>query len=354
MNVLIVSSYPPRHCGIGAYARDQVAGLLAAGDRVTVLSPPDGDGDMTAEFLGGRAFRTAARMGRPFDRLVVHFQPALYYRARAPLSKVSTSLSLLWLVLRRRRTEILVHEADRPIRWRPDYLLLGLAFRLAPCLVFHTEAERREVGRQYGMGLRGRVIPHAMLPATPLPPSRQQARRTLGIDVPGPVFVCAGFIQPSKGFDRAVDAFASAGRGSLFVVGSLREETEENREHADLLARRCAETPGAKFVRRYLSDEDFDLWLAAADMLVLPYRRSWSSGVLARAHAIGTPAVVSGVGGLAEQAGAGDVVVSDDAALAGALRRAVARTEGRASAPFPSETRYARDPGSSEPARDPT
>jgi uncharacterized protein (TIGR02300 family) len=50
-----------------------------------------------------------------------------------------------------------------------------------------------------------------------------------------------------------------------------------------------------------------------------PYRRSWSSGALARAQSIGVPAIVTAVGGLAEQAGPGDVVIEDDAGLARAM-----------------------------------
>ena len=144
MRILVVSSYPPRHCGIGAYARDHVHELRATGHEVTVLTAPDGHGDRTAELLGGKAFRVAARIGRRFDRVIVHFQPALYYRPRAPLSKIATSASLLWLALRRPALRIVVHEADPPVRWRPDYLLLALAFRVAGRVAFHTDAERRE------------------------------------------------------------------------------------------------------------------------------------------------------------------------------------------------------------------
>ena len=95
MKVLVVSSYPPRHCGIGAYSRDQVSRLRSEGNEVTVLSPPDGQGDLRVAFAGGRPFFRAARMSRRFDLVVVHFQPALYYRARAPLSKIMTSAGLL-------------------------------------------------------------------------------------------------------------------------------------------------------------------------------------------------------------------------------------------------------------------
>src|SRR5437868_4005783 len=99
MRLLVVSSSPPRRCGIGAYAAAQVRALREAGDEVTVLSPPDGDGDVRARFVGGAAFLRAAAMGGRFDRIVVHFQPALYFAPRRPVSKVLTAAALLSLAV---------------------------------------------------------------------------------------------------------------------------------------------------------------------------------------------------------------------------------------------------------------
>jgi glycosyltransferase involved in cell wall biosynthesis len=323
MNVLVVSTFPPRHCGIGAYARDQVAAMREAGDNVTVLSPPDGDGDIRVPFFGGRPFFRAVRKAGRFDRVVVHFQPVLYYRPRAPISKVLTSAGLLSLVLLRSgRTEIVVHEADPPKRRRPDYVLLRWAFAHAGKMWFHTQAERTALERDYRVLVRGEIVPHRVHPFRVA--SRKEARAALGIPAGETVFVCAGFLQPSKGFDRAVDAFPAAEGGSLYIVGSVRDRTPENEAFARALAEQAAASPGVTFLERFLSDEEFDLWVAAADWLVLPYRRSWSSGVLARAQVLGTPAIVAAVGGLPEQAGMKDVVVHDDEELARAFRAAVA------------------------------
>jgi glycosyltransferase involved in cell wall biosynthesis len=325
VRVLVVSSYPPRHCGIGSYARDQVERLRAEGHRVTVLTAPDGEGDLTASLLGGSAFLTAARVGGRFDRIVVHFQPALYYRPHRPVSKVLTSLSFLVLaVARRRRLEVVVHEADQPKQWRPDYALLRLVFRLAGTVSFHTEAERTALERDYRVRVRGRLIPHTVAARTAT--GREEARDRLGLPRDGgPIFVCAGFLQPSKGFDRAIEAFDRSGTGGgrdgarLYVVGSVRDPSPENLAFSRRLSERAGSVGGVTIVDRFVSDEEFDLWVAAADRIVLPYRRSWSSGILARAHALGTPAIVAAVGGLAEQANEHDVVVHDDAELAGAL-----------------------------------
>lgn len=310
MRILVVSSYPPRHCGIGAYARDHVARLREEGHEVTVLTAADGDGDLQAELLGGRAFFRAARIGGRFDRIMVHFQPALYYRPRAPLSKVVTSLGLWWLTARR-PTEIVVHEADPPIRWRPDYALLRAAFGRAAALLFHTRAEWSALESAYGIKVRGSVMRHLVHPVLE-EIDRDDARRALGIDPGGPVFVVPGFIQPSKGIDRILAAFEGGGAARLWIVGSVRDRTAENDAYVEMLRRRTEQELRMHLIEQFLGDEEFDRWIAAADWVLLPYRTSWSSGVLARAQALGTPAMVTDVGGLSEQAGEDDVVVPND------------------------------------------
>jgi glycosyltransferase involved in cell wall biosynthesis len=332
--VLIVSSYPPRHCGIGAYAATQAERLRGAGADVIVISPPDGAGDVRVDFLAsGAVFREAARRGEAADRIVVHFQPALYYRpgAKAWSQKIRTSAALLALVRRRPQTEILVHEADEPVRWRPDYVLLRRAFGRAT-LLFHTDAERVALQRDYRLdAVRSRIVDHTEGVTVHDAPGRGEARRRLGLPADEPVFLCAGFLHRDKGYDRAVRAFAAAGSpGRLDVVGSVRDVTPENAACADELGELAAATPGVSLHEDFVPDAEFDEWMAAADAVILPYRRSWSSGALARAHAIGTPALVSDAGGLPEQAGPNDTVFRSDDELAGLIRETAA---SRARAP---------------------
>jgi glycosyltransferase involved in cell wall biosynthesis len=327
VRVLVVAPYPPRRDGIASYAAVQVQRLREAGHTVTVLSPPDGDGDVRAEFLGGGAFRRAAALAPGHDRVVVHFQPSLYYLPRAPRSKIATSRALLSLC-RRPNVEILVHEADPPKLWRPDYALLAAAFRRAPRLWFHTLAEQAALERGYRVRTRGALVRHRdgiRVHAI----GRDEARRRLGVDPEEPLLVCPGFVHPDKGFDRAVEALARAGEGTLVVVGSVREASPANVTYASRLRGACAATPGASWREGFVSDGDLDAWIAAADAVVLPYRRSWSSGMLARAQALGTPAIVARVGGLPEQAEDADVVFDTDQELETAMRDAVARAAGR-------------------------
>jgi glycosyltransferase involved in cell wall biosynthesis len=316
-----VSSYPPRRCGIGAYAHTQVERLRAEGHQVRVISPPDGEGDTRLPFSGGRPFREAARRGRGADRIIVHFQPLLYYRPRAPVSKIATSMALLRLCRSRPQTEILVHEADRPKRWRPDYVLLRRAFRAAPVLLFHTTAERDRLEREYGVRVRARLVPHIEGVTVHASPGREAARARLGLPADERILVAPGFLHPDKGLDRAMEAQRLLGTGRLYVAGSVKDRTPRNEAHAARLRRLAAEIRGVELRERYLDDEEFDAWIAAADAVVLPYRRSWSSGALARAQALETPAIVMDVGGLAEQASERDVVVRDEDELRAAMAR---------------------------------
>jgi glycosyltransferase involved in cell wall biosynthesis len=316
MRILVVSSYPPRHCGIGAYASGQVARLRAQGHEVTVLSPPDGSGDRRVDFLDGRAFRVAAELGPGFDRVILHFEPGIYIRRRAPWSKLRTSWSLLRLVARVPQLEIVVHETyPAPIAWRPDHRLLRRALARAH-LEVHTEAERASLERTYRPGHPVGVIPHTDGIELHGGLDRAAARARLGIAPDERLWVCAGFIHPDKGYERAILAFEEAGSpGRLVVIASVRSQTSANADYERWIASLSERVPGVDLLDRYVPDDEFDAWIAAADAVVLPYRRAWSSGVLARAQTIGTPAIVSDAGGLADQAGPGDTVFHDDAEL---------------------------------------
>ncbi|MGZ4108596.1 MAG: glycosyltransferase family 4 protein [Actinomycetota bacterium] len=340
--VLVVSAFPPRHCGIGAYAAAQVERLRAEGDHVVVLSPPDGDGDLRVPFIGGAALRRAASIGGGFDRIVVHYETGIWFRPRSPVTHVLTAASLAWLAFRRPQLEIVVHEAHRPPSLlRPDYALLRLAFSRA-ALRFHTRAEQRAFEAAYEVRTRSAIVPHVDGITVHASLSRSAARKRLGLDVAGPLFVCAGFLQPDKAFERAIRAFATAGsNGRLVIVGSIRDATDENVRYAADLRALAERSENVEMLERFVSDEEFDAWVTAADVFVLPYRGAWSSGAFARAQRLGTPTLVSDAGGLAEQAGERDRVFHTDEELVELMRDAM-RTPAR-------RRRRAPTPGAGDP-----
>ncbi|WP_436527322.1 glycosyltransferase [Actinoplanes sp. HUAS TT8] len=109
-----------------------------------------------------------------------------------------------------------------------------------------------------------------------------------------------GTIRPYKGLEDLIEAFAAVGPGyQLTVVG---ETWEGWTLPADLIAASPARDR-ITFVNRYVPDAEVNEYFAAADAVVLPYRRSSASGPLHIAMSHGLPVVVTSVGGLVEAAG---------------------------------------------------
>lgn len=141
-----------------------------------------------------------------------------------------------------------------------------------------------------------------------------------------------GVIRPYKGVEDLVAAFD-------LLPTDVRESSRlvivgETWEGWTLPLEAVAASPNADritVVNRYVDDGEVSEHFAAADAVVLPYRRSSSSGPLHIAMSSGLPVVVSSVGGLVEAAGdyAGATFVppADPAALAAALQE-LPRTRG--------------------------
>lgn len=111
-----------------------------------------------------------------------------------------------------------------------------------------------------------------------------------------PRFLLFGRLRAYKGLDLLRDAWplllARCPGATLRVVGEGDPEA---------LAPGLAKLPGVTLEPRWLAEAEIPALLAAADALVLPYREASQSGVVALAQALGVPAVVTPVGGLAGQ-----------------------------------------------------
>jgi glycosyltransferase involved in cell wall biosynthesis len=154
--------------------------------------------------------------------------------------------------------------------------------------------------------------------------SRSMARHKLGLDESQTLLLCIGFIQPQKGFDRAIRAFRRIpGEAKMAVVGSLTYETDELRAYMNELEALAAADERVDVRERMVSDDEFDRWILASDAVILPYRLIWSSGVMERAHLLERNVVVSSAGGLPEQLRPGDTKVTNDEELAEAMAKVV-------------------------------
>lgn len=332
MRILMLTPYPPMRGGIAAYAHQAVTRLRDDGHEVAVASPEPSSGDSVLNVSRAGGGARLARLAAGVDQLVVQFYPDMLSDPGAPMSVRGRSLFRLARGLRAApSSELVIHEVNygdgptAPILRR----VVRAVWKQADVITVHTERERTDFTTAFGIDpARVRVVSQGqhLVPHTAL--DRTAARAALDLPSDDVILVAIGFLHPHKGFDRAVDAFrAVAAPGArLYVVGSVWREDADIRRYVEELTRSSHDTPGAELRETYLSDEEFDRWIVAADALVLPYREGWSSNVMERGLLYDRPVIMSRVGGMAEQGSGRSSVrlVGDDAALVEAVREAIA------------------------------
>jgi glycosyltransferase involved in cell wall biosynthesis len=180
-------------------------------------------------------------------------------------------------------------------------LMMRSLLRLSAGVVFHSQYDLNLVANHYDL----RDLPSAIIPHGPYDQYRAsqsiRARRYCPDSALNVLFF--GIIRPFKGLEYLVEAFAGMSeqevdRMWLTIVGetwegwTLPEELIRDHRYRDRIT----------FVNEYVSDEELTGWLAGADLVVLPYLRSSSSGPLQAAMSVGLPVIVTNVGGLPEAA----------------------------------------------------
>lgn len=327
--ILVISPYPPERDGIAAYTLQSVARLRRAGNHVEVLSPYPSAAHHHQRLDNVRGVLQLLPLVRRFDKVLVQYHPDIFFPAHVSAlqrERIAAAMTYVWR--RAHDVEIRVHEADYArTHHGAAWLATRSMWRAASSITVHTETERQAFHDAYGLPLaRITVEPHGSDFAARSEDSREAARERLGIPVDTLLLLAIGFIQPHKGFDRAIRAFTSSGAASsggarLDIVGSVRVEEPAYVAYLEELRRLAAATSGVHLHAGFISDEEFDTWIVASDCVVLPYRHIWSSGVFARAALYDRPVIASRVGGLRDQARSDTVLVDTDDELVDAIRR---------------------------------
>jgi glycosyltransferase involved in cell wall biosynthesis len=325
----MVSPYPPLRDGIAAYALQSVAALRREGHEVEVLSPGPSAAHHHLDLIAPRGGLALAKRVRDYDRVIVQFHPDVFFPHPASTKvRAARAAGLAAAFKLARRVEVLVHEVD--YRWGRGRGPAALAVRRMWAQVdevqVHTETEREQFATAFGVPRsRIKVTVHGESFQRLTRLDREAARRSLDLPADAVVYLAIGFIQPHKGFDRAIRAFAGLdpAQHRLAIVGSVRVEEPEYVAHLDELRALAGSTPGVDLRVGYVSDELFDRWVVASDVVVLPYRSIWSSSVMERAQLYDRPVIATAVGGLGDQAAGrpGVHMVEGDDGLAAAMWR---------------------------------
>ncbi|MEQ8264673.1 glycosyltransferase [Pseudohaliea sp.] len=198
-----------------------------------------------------------------------------------------------------------------------------LVLRRADAFLVHGESEERQLRALLGEVVCARVEHPAYAIDRAALPSRDEARKRLGVESAGPLLLFFGFVRPYKGLDLLLAALAELQRSQpcrLVVAG----ECWEPRATWEQRVRALGLQDAVYFHDRYIPEQEVATYFAACDAVVLPYRSATGSGVAKLAMSYGRAVIATRVGSLAAAIDEGvngfSVASGDVAALAAAIR----------------------------------
>jgi glycosyltransferase involved in cell wall biosynthesis len=194
---------------------------------------------------------------------------------------------------------ILPHNRGRSLFFRWVYRLI---YRFPHFVVVHTPETRRVLIDQFGVS-EAKILVMSIglneeVAATAL--GRTGSRARLGYEDKAKVVLFFGRIDEYKGLDLLIAAFdlLEMPDTHLMIAGAFRSSGYRERILAGIAgARRRADI---RLDARLVPNEEVGVLFDASDVLCLPYRNIYQSGLLFLAMRFGKPVVATNVGSLAE------------------------------------------------------
>lgn len=220
------------------------------------------------------------------------------------------TLLMVYYKLLRKKIVLTVHNVNAGKRDFNDTYLnrltLRIQYRLADHVFVHTKKMKSEITERFSIKASSvTVIPFGInnaVPNTILAP--RDAKRRLGLREGEKAILFFGNIVPYKGLQYLITAFhqllARDNICRLIIAGrpkdeekywtTIRQTINEDVQNGRVILKAA-----------YIPDDQVELYFKAADVLVLPYRHIYESGVLFLSYSFGLPVLASDVGSLKDE-----------------------------------------------------
>jgi D-inositol-3-phosphate glycosyltransferase len=186
-------------------------------------------------------------------------------------------------------------------------LTLRIQYQLADHVFVHTARMKNELMKGFGVPTdRITVIPFGInnsVPDTGL--SSREAKERLGLRENQKAILFFGRIKQYKGLHYLTSAFLRlALRGDdykLIIAGRLEEGCEKYWESIRREIQEYVEKGRIISRVEFIPDSEAEVYFKGADVLVLPYREIFQSGVIFLGYSFGLPVLAADVGSLKEE-----------------------------------------------------
>jgi beta-1,4-mannosyltransferase len=222
------------------------------------------------------------------------------------------------------------HENSNPLA---DKLCTSLVIKLADAVIAHGEVAKDEIVATFKVKQADKinVIPHGnYVDYYQNEINQTEARKILEIDDSKIVFLSLGMIRPYKGVNELIDIFRQLNRDDveLVIVGKpFSQEIEAE------VKQKIQNHPSIKFIPGFVPNDQIQVYMNAADVVVFPYRNLLTSGAAILAMSFGKACLAPRIGCLKEALDdSGAFLYDPDAqdALLQAIHRAIEKRENLA------------------------
>jgi len=220
------------------------------------------------------------------------------------------TLLMLYYKLLGKKTILTVHNVNTNKRDSKDSVInrrtLRFQYQKADHIFVHTQEMKVELSKEFQIDEpKITVIPFGInnsVPNTEL--SSDEAKELLGLRKDEKAVLFFGNIAPYKGLEYLVSAYQQivARRSDCKLIIAGRPKGSE-KYWTDLHEAIRADVQSGKILLRkeFIPDEETEVFFKAADVLALPYRHIYQSGVLFLAYSFGLPVLAADVGSLKEE-----------------------------------------------------
>lgn len=192
---------------------------------------------------------------------------------------------------------VLPHEERR---WhRRQYASL---YKTVNQIIVHSESNREELLQTFTLdAAKVHVIPQGNFSDfSDKPLIKEEAKEMLGIDPKQQVILFFGLIKRYKGLEYLLKASLIVKRylpgAKLLIAGKPREDFSP---YEDLIANLCIGEDVITHLR-FILYKEVVTYFCAADVVVLPYLKTYQSAVVFTAYTFGRPVIATATGGLPE------------------------------------------------------
>jgi glycosyltransferase involved in cell wall biosynthesis len=305
------------------YAYGLATSLMSKGSTLEIvgsdeLNCPEFHEQAAVTFLNLRGDQRPASLFTKVSRVAQYYVRLIRYAAVAKprifhilwnnkFQFFDRTLLMLYYKALLRKIVFTAHNVNAGIRDGDDSLLnrltLQIQYRLADHIFVHTERMKRELIESFGADeWRVTVIPYGINNAVPITSvSVSDAKRRLGIREGEKTLLFFGWIAPYKGVEYLVAALrnllARQENYRLVIAGGPKNCEEYWKGIREAIS---GEVDAGRILLRaeFIPDEETEVYFKAADVLVLPYRHIYQSGILFLGYSFGLPVLAADVGSL--------------------------------------------------------